>query len=361
MSLIFQYGSNCDGGELNNPKRLNRTAADRGRALTVREWEIAFNKWSTDRGCAAADLVEPERQGRRIWGVLYDVSDEGLKKLKDDIEGPSYEPKGIEVINEAGETQTAITFLVKPDARREGLWTSSDYVRHIVDGLRGHDVSEDYVWHVIGVALKTNQSAEDAEAARREMPAIRRLRGMLLSPNYSVRHWRELAFTSEPDWQRAIDIVEDRIRGRFIRWIDQLVGQEFAGFATVALDCLLLETLYGFQAGCSTKDTLKAYKSVLMAAPLSFEECLAKNFYDNIRCGIIHDTETRKGWLIRMDTEETVRKDQSGNLVLNRTMFHERLKEAFEAWITKLRGGDVALRENMRCRMDEIIKKHYEL
>jgi len=181
-----------------------------------------------------------------------------------------------------------------------------------------------------------------------------------LSPGFTVDDWNNLDFIAEEHWQKAIEIVEDRINGRFIRWIDQLIGSEFAGFATMALDCLLLETLYGFQAGASTPDTRKAYKTILTAPPFHFDDALAVAFYENVRNGIIHDTETRKGWLIRMTPQsEIVKLDGAGSHILNRTIFHSRVKKAVRDWITQLRDGDTTLRENMRKRMDEIIEKHY--
>jgi hypothetical protein len=82
-------------------------------------------------------------------------------------------------------------------------------------------------------------------------------------------------------------------------------------------------------------------------------------FYENVRNGVIHDTETRKGWLIRM-TRQTriVERDASGNWILDRAMFHGALKMALEDWIAKLRVGNQTARDNMRRRMNEIIDKH---
>jgi hypothetical protein len=180
-----------------------------------------------------------------------------------------------------------------------------------------------------------------------------------ISPRYTVEDWNA-AFRGEPDWNRAIDIVKDRIEGRFIRWIDLLLPKEFSGFAIIALDCLLLETLYGFLNGASTGDTKTSYKTILMGPPFSFDENLATEFYKNVRNGVVHDTETRKGWTIRMTPQtKTIERDLSGGWILNRTMFHSALKTAFEDWIAQLRAGDETLRENMRRRMDEIINKHY--
>jgi hypothetical protein len=162
---------------------------------------------------------------------------------------------------------------------------------------------------------------------------------MKISPTYTVDDWRA-AFQDEPDWERAIDIVKDRIEGRFIRWIDLLLPNEFSGFAIIALDCLLLETLYGFLNGESTRDTKRAYCTILMKPPFSFDEDLARSFYENVRNGIVHDTETRKGWLIRI-TRRTriVERDASGTWILDRTKFHTALKVAFENWIGELQAG----------------------
>jgi hypothetical protein len=125
---------------------------------------------------------------------------------------------------------------VKEARRRDGLWTKADYVGHIVKGLRDHGVPEDYVWYVIKTAISTNHSATDNEPAAKEINAIRRLRGLLLSANYGLRHWQELTFSTETEWKRAIDIVEDRIRERFIRWTDTLENKESAGFAVTRHD-----------------------------------------------------------------------------------------------------------------------------
>src|SRR5213594_2487503 len=122
MPLIFQYGSNCVSTEINNTVRLSGRAVDLGRAQTVEPYEIAFNKRSVNRSCATADLQK--RGNDRAWGVLYDVTPEDLKKLAEDIEGPSYEIKEIEVEDASGVVKPATTFVVKADRRREGLWTS---------------------------------------------------------------------------------------------------------------------------------------------------------------------------------------------------------------------------------------------
>src|SRR5689334_2980357 len=110
MPLIFQYGSNCDRERLNGADRLNGDADDLGPVQTVDEYEIAFNKWSTTGNYAAADLLKPRKGGRGVWGVLYQVSRAGFRKLKDKIEGRSYRPQSIVVEDATGATKSVKTF-----------------------------------------------------------------------------------------------------------------------------------------------------------------------------------------------------------------------------------------------------------
>jgi len=153
MALIFQYGSNSTSARLNGPNRLNGRAKDLGRAQTVEDFDIAFDVVSKTNGCAASDLIQTP--GRKAWGVLYELSEDGLKRLKD-IEGSRYEEKPILVIDEEGKKREASTFIVREEERRQDLATSAAYVSWIIYGLRDHRVPEDWIAHVIDVAVETN-------------------------------------------------------------------------------------------------------------------------------------------------------------------------------------------------------------
>jgi len=51
------------------------------------------------------------------------------------------------------------------------------------------------------------------------------------------------------DWDCAIEILNRRIRGRFLEPADNIACLPFGGFAVMALDCLLIETLEQFKRG----------------------------------------------------------------------------------------------------------------
>ena len=185
---------------------------------------------------------------------------------------------------------------------------------------------------------------------------------ILISPRFRLSNWQRLTFQSEEDWLTAIDIVEDRIKGRFVRCIDQILGEWHAGFAVVALDCLLIETLVGFQAGHRTSDTETAYVSLLTTSKyFSFDEDTARSFYKNVRNGIAHDAETRRKWIIRKlePRNKILERDPEGNFILNRTTFHKALKAELDDWVSKIKMGDKTAREKMRERMQEIVAIHF--
>jgi cation transport regulator ChaC len=168
MGLVFQYGSNATSARLNSPSRLDGVVRDLGRAQTIDEFDIRFDVYSQTNGCAASDLVRTP--GRRAWGVLYEIPDEFMRGTRTDgrrtlarIEGSRYEEIQIRVRDAQGRERDAVTFVVKQAERREGLATSAAYVSWIVYGLRDHGVPEDYLAHVIEVALAANErAAQDA-------------------------------------------------------------------------------------------------------------------------------------------------------------------------------------------------------
>lgn len=154
--LVFQYGSNLSPDRLNGPDRLDGRARAVGPVVTTGRYELDFTVWSETNRCAAADLI-PGR-GRPIWGVLYEIPVEGVFRDRcppgqiclDAIEseGTNYLRTAIEVCGPDG-TPLAPSVLTYLGRRRQtGIRTAEHYVRHILDGLRAHEIPRDYLTYV---------------------------------------------------------------------------------------------------------------------------------------------------------------------------------------------------------------------
>lgn len=120
---------------------------------------------------------------------------------------------------------------------------------------------------------------------------------MKLSPRYKEKQWQ--AACSTGDWNTAVDIVEDRIRGRWLEAADKLIDEPYSGFAIVALDCIILESLWGFKNGkpIPRKGERQVYRDILTGPTFGWNEAESDSFRDFVRNGLMHDAETRGGWL----------------------------------------------------------------
>ena len=72
---------------------------------------------------------------------------------------------------------------------------------------------------------------------------------MQISKQYFSEDWRVLKFEDEKEWLTAIDIFSDRLSSRFLKYINKIEKYKYSGFAVMALDCLLIETLQQFSDG----------------------------------------------------------------------------------------------------------------
>src|SRR5215469_11978134 len=71
---------------------------------------------------------------------------------------------------------------------------------------------------------------------------------LMLSPRYNEKDWND-AFNGREAWDTAINIVKDRIKGRWLDHADRLLDEDHSGFAILALDCIVLESLGGRMNG----------------------------------------------------------------------------------------------------------------
>ncbi len=192
---------------------------------------------------------------------------------------------------------------------------------------------------------------------------------MEIAPGIDASKWKELDLDNDQssDWNKAIEIFQMRIEGRYLEPVDLLIRAErnkpaikrHFGFTILAIDCLLIETLQAFRDGKKdtrnqSSDMFKRFLAMRPSFKRYFNESLANRFYTDFRCGILHQAEIRGGsrvWSVGPLTEI-----QSGQIKkINRTEFHNALKLEFHQYLDELKNpADHTLRKNFREKMDYI-------
>lgn len=196
---------------------------------------------------------------------------------------------------------------------------------------------------------------------------------MKISPKYSSEDWKSIRLninSPSDDWKQAIDIFQDRISGRFLNQVKLIENNTFSGFAVMALDCLLIETLNQFWFGID--DTNECYRSRNWQSFRDFfkrsnhfytffPDDVSKVFYNQVRCGLLHQAETKQGTLINFKKSTMVNKidplDISKGLEVNRKLFHAALIQEFEDYCKKLLdSNESTMRENFIKKMNSICR-----
>ena len=152
----------------------------------------------------------------------------------------------------------------------------------------------------------------------------------------------ELAINSNSSkWSKAVDILKDRINGRFFAQIDLLSENvKNNGFAIMALNCLLIETLFQFQRGLNrTPSTNKEHYALFLcsAFPNDFvEQHIGERFYEEIRCGILHSAQTKGESRLSDNYSNIAARIEDGVLVVSVARVTEILKTYFDDYSNKL-------------------------
>ena len=140
MSIhYFAYGSNM------NPERMKKRKAFFTSRIFAKldKYRLEFNKtYSEYPGRGAANIIPDD--DRVVEGVLYETTDEGIKRL-DRFEGypVGYRREEVSVELSGGESVNAVVYIANDDQVADGLKPSKEYMGHL---LAGKDLlSKEYV------------------------------------------------------------------------------------------------------------------------------------------------------------------------------------------------------------------------
>jgi len=184
---------------------------------------------------------------------------------------------------------------------------------------------------------------------------------MLISRKYTAKDWKSLTFKTEEEWQTAVDIFLDRIETRYLVHIDRIIKHRTSGFAVLALDCTLIETLEQFRRGKEKTPGRKVgdyFVGFLTNTSFNkhFDKDRAKMFYKQIRCGLLHQTEAKNSRVKRTSTLPVVAYTKGNKgLIVNCKPFHQELKTVIRRYADELRSPkSKKAREAFRAKMDFI-------
>lgn len=195
---------------------------------------------------------------------------------------------------------------------------------------------------------------------------------MHIAPEIHRDEWLKLKLDDEAssDWNRAIYIFNERINSRYLEPVDLLIKADNKriplerryGFAILAIDCLLIETLQSFREGLTnTKRRSREMFEKFLTSREGFREHFnmdqAKRFFYDFRCGILHQAEVMGPsllWSVGLLKGEKT----DGIPYINRTKLHEFLKNEVKQYSDELRDpNNSELRKNFRSKMDFIARK----
>jgi hypothetical protein len=183
-----------------------------------------------------------------------------------------------------------------------------------------------------------------------------------ISPKYTSLYWQALDMADPKDWPKAADVIRDRLDGRFLRFASNWLSDRHSGFVVLAIDCLLAETIQQFVEGIPDdwKGSRKRIKRFLKGPRFQpeFDADARDAFYTDIRCGLLHQAEAKRMWLIRRQQTALLQKitgaDGQGYIV-DVERFHAGLQGSLNDYLTSIsEPANSVVRANLWTKMDHI-------
>lgn len=161
-------------------------------------------------------------------------------------------------------------------------------------------------------------------------------------PDFKIEDYKK-AINKNNRTEESKVIIADAIKRRLIqRYINPSeIKSNKNGFNIMANCCLLIETFESFYRGWNKTPNGADAFCKFFNRNSKFSEFtgndMPSEFYKNIRCGILHQGETTKGWRIRRDKDKKLYFEQK---IIDANKFRDDLKEVIEDYFDKLKSKD---------------------
>jgi hypothetical protein len=191
---------------------------------------------------------------------------------------------------------------------------------------------------------------------------------MKIAAEFTASEWPTLRSNLEAGdakaWERGVEILRARLCGRYLNQSRALLSRQYSGFAVLAIDCAVVEALQQFRCGAEEtpwKKGIDFFQECLTQTRLGkhFTKPTAELFYNTIRCGILHQAETKADSLVKKKMAAFVVKQSATGkgLTINARRFHEELERAVDDYAEALLSGDVKLRASFITKMKYIARE----
>jgi hypothetical protein len=205
-------------------------------------------------------------------------------------------------------------------------------------------------------------------------------RSVYIAGSKTADDWRTfratLATTSDTGmwWRVAFETYfEIRLTLRYLDPIKVLQEHDTyqgEGFSILAIECTLIEFLESTLQGLSYRfrrqgdpplspheysnsgDLFVTFLSTRPPFATDFNPQLARDFYEGVRCGLLHEAQTKGGWVIWAKSLGTPTVSASGKIVY-RDRFHAALLEFIE-WYRGALPSDAALQAAFIRKFDSL-------
>jgi hypothetical protein len=182
-------------------------------------------------------------------------------------------------------------------------------------------------------------------------------RAVELATNFTVGDYLDAVKHDPPDQAKIAEGIHRRFLERYLEPVSSSPTRH--GFTMMAVACLMIEALESFRRGWLDTRQRGAGEQAFCSffdAHDSFASFRghAHDFYEGVRCGILHQAETTLGWRIRRDGE--LLKIDGPIRTVNAKKFVTRLKHALDGYRDDLKAGpwDDELWKFLRVKMKRI-------
>ena len=188
---------------------------------------------------------------------------------------------------------------------------------------------------------------------------------MKIGGEFPAKDWpglrKRLDAGDDSAWNEAVEVLRARIRGRYLDHARQITGRPYSAFAVLTIDSAVIETLEQFRRGEKETPPGKSgefFRVFLTTTRLKryFRSQTANLFYKTIRCGLLHQGETKSDSRVTKKPF-VVRRSRTGKGIrVNAGRLHNELEATFEDYVGALLKGDQNLRASFVKKMGHIAR-----